>query len=324
MKGADTDTRPVDARAPNGSARIRRPSIARRRSGGRSPGGGVRRVPLILVLPGLVAYAIVVIYPNAAGALYAFTDWDGLSRNLSFVGLANFRLLFTEGQALTAITNTVLFAIAMMVVTNVLGLLLALALDTNIRSRNLLRTVFFAPAMIAPVILAFLWQYLYAPAGPFNRVLAPISAEVNWLGDPNLALWSIIIAVIWQYSGISMVIFLAGLQSVPKDLHEAAGLDGAGAVQRFWHVTRPMIAPATTIAVVFMLIVGLKIFDQVFAMTGGGPGYATETLSTIIYDEAFVLGNFAYATAISLVLSVVVALAAFLQLKVLSRFEVER
>ena len=131
--------------------------------------------------------------------------------------------------------------------------------------------------------------------------------QQNWLGDPAVALWAIGLTVVWQYAGYSMVIFLAALQGIPKELEEAAAIDGAGRWQRFRHIVLPLIAPAMTINLTLSTIGGLKLFDQVFAITGGGPGYATETLSTLIYKQAFVFGQFGYSTAVALVLALLVA-----------------
>ena len=294
---------------------------ARRKTEGRS-----RRVPWIFLAPALLAYVLVLIYPNLAGAAYAFTNWNGLNKQISFVGLENFHELLGDGEAIASLGHTLLLAVSLMILQNGIGLLLALGLNANIKSRNVLRTIFFVPAVLAPVIISYLWQFIYSPGGPLNNILGVLHLQTlqqDWLGDPSLALWSIIAVIVWQHSGLSMVIFLAGLQGVPQELYEAADLDGAGPFQRFWNVTRPMIAPATTIALVLTLVGGLKLFDQVFVMTGGGPGYATETLSVIMYKEAFVLNNYSYGTAIALILTLIVAAIAFLQLKLLGRFEVE-
>lgn len=283
-------------------------------------------MPFRYVIPGLAVYCLVVIYPSVAGAAYAFTDWSGLGGDIHFVGLDNFYRLFGDQEALSSIRNTLLLAFSLMVGQNVIGLLLALALNTHIKSRNFLRTLFFAPAVLPPVIVGFLWKYLYAPGGPIDTVLEGMHLgflQQNWLGDPSFALWSIVIATIWQHAGLSMVIFLAGLQGVPDELLEAGEIDGAGAFRRFWNITLPMLTPATTIALVLTLINGLKLFDQVFVITGGGPGDATQTLSVIMYKEAFVLNDFSYGTTIAVVLAMIVAFMAFLQLKALNRFGVE-
>jgi raffinose/stachyose/melibiose transport system permease protein len=213
------------------------------------------------------------------------------------------------------------------IVQNTIGLLLALGVHTLIRTRHVLRTVFFAPAVLSPVVLAFLWKYMFNPApdAGLNALLGFLGLDFlqqNWLGDPSVALWAIAITVIWQFTGYSMVIFLAALQSIPAELEEAAALDGAGRFQRFRHVIFPLIAPAVTINLTLSTIGGLKIFDQVFAITNGGPGYATETLSTLIYKQAFVFGQYGYSTAVALVLTLLVASLALLQLRYLQSREV--
>jgi len=287
---------------------------------------GRSQAPWIFLLPALFMYALVMIYPSLAGSWYAFTNWDGLTRTASFVGLENFRQLLQDSQAIASLKNTIVLAVTVTIVQNAIGLLLALGVNYNIKSRNVLRVIFFASVVLTPVIVAFLWQYIYAPDGALNRVLDLLHLgwlKQDWLGDPNVALWAVIAVVIWQYAGYSMVIFLAGLQGVPQELYEAAEIDGAGTLQRFWNVTRPMIAPATTVNLMLSIIGGLRLFDQVFALTGGGPGYATETLSTVLYKQAFIVGAYGYGTAIALVLALIVACIAMIQLKVLRSQEVE-
>jgi ABC-type sugar transport system permease subunit len=142
-----------------------------------------------------------------------------------------------------------------------------------------------------------------------------------WLGNPDLALWAVIAVIVWQFAGLSMVIFLAGLQSIPKEIYEAAAIDGTGPVRRFWYVVRPMLAPAITINLVLSMIGGLKLFDQVWVMTGGGPGRATETLSTLLYKEAFQFGAFGYSIALAIVLTAFVAVLASVQYWLLRRQE---
>jgi raffinose/stachyose/melibiose transport system permease protein len=219
-----------------------------------------------------------------------------------------------------------LLTVTTVIFQSVIGLLLALALNTNIKSRNYLRAVFFAPVVLTPLILAYVWQYIYSQGGVLNQILALIGLEElqqNWLGNSSVALWSIVGLLIWQYSGFSMVIFLSGLQGIPQELYEAAEVDGAGTLQRFWNITLPMLAPVTTIAVVLATIIHLRIFDQVLAMTYGGPGYATETLSTLLYKQAFVFGNYAQSMATALVLTMIVCAVALVQLKVLRSREEE-
>ena len=147
------------------------------------------------------------------------------------------------------------------------------------------------------------------------------SWQQDWLGDPQPALWSVVGVIVWQFGGYSMVIFLAGLQSVPTEIYEAAVMDGAGPVRRFWSVTRPLLAPAFTINLMLSIIGGIKLFDQVYALTNGGPGHATDTISTLIYKDAFTLGEFGYSIALAVVLTLIVAVASTGQYLVLSRNE---
>jgi raffinose/stachyose/melibiose transport system permease protein len=281
---------------------------------------------LWFAVPALAIYALIVIYPSLAGAVYAFTDWKGIGA-AHWIGLENFKSLFTDDQSFGALVNTLKLTIVVVIVQNSIGLLLALGVHTLIKSRNVLRTVFFAPAVLSPIVLAFLWKYMFNPApdAGLNALLGFLGLDFlqqNWLGDPSVALWAIAITVIWQFTGYSMVIFLAALQGIPQELEEAAALDGAGRFQRFRHVILPLLAPAVTINLTLSTIGGLKIFDQVFAITNGGPGYSTETLSTLIYKQAFVFGDFGYSTAVALVLTLLVAGLALFQLRYLQSREV--
>lgn len=278
-------------------------------------------------VPALAVYALVVLYPSLAGGVYAFTDWSGLTGASSFVGLENFRTLFSEDVARGALRNTFLLTVFIVVVQNLVGLLLALGVHSAIKTRGLLRVIFFAPVVVSPVVIAFLWKYLFSPAPDqgINALLGFFGLTFlrqDWLGDSGVALWSVGLTVVWQYAGFSMVIFLAALQTVPEELLDAARIDGAGAVARFRHVVLPLIAPAMTINLMLSTIGGLKLFDQIFAITNGGPGFSTETFSTLIYKQAFVSGRYGYATAIALVLAIIVTAVSLVQLRYLREREV--
>lgn len=280
----------------------------------------------LFIVPALFLYGLVTLYPSLAGAYYAFTGWDGLSRSAPFVGLANYRELMQSNEALSALRNTAIIAATTMLLQNFLGLLLALGVHAKLKTRYFLRVLFFAPVMLSPIIVAYLFQYIYSPSGFINHMLEVMNLENlqrAWLGDRNIAIWSVITVIVWQFVGYSMVIFLAGLQGVPQELYDAADIDGANGWQRFWKVTLPLIAPAITINLTLSAIGGLKIFDQVWAMTQGGPGYATESISVFLYKQAFAFGNYGYGMAIALALTLIVMVVSVVQLKFLRSREVE-
>jgi raffinose/stachyose/melibiose transport system permease protein len=276
--------------------------------------------------PALAVYALIVLYPSLAGAVYAFTDWSGIG-SAKWVGLENFKTLFSDQQSFGSLKNTLELTAFIVVVQNAIGLALALAVHARIKTRQFLRVMFFAPAVLSPVVIAFLWKYMLNPDpdSGLNALLGFLGLgflQQNWLGDPGVALWAVGLTVVWQFAGYSMVIFLAALQGIPRELEEAAALDGAGRWQRFRHIVFPLLAPAMTINLTLSTIGGLKLFDQVFAITGGGPGYATETLSTLIYKQAFVFGLYGYSTAVALVLTLLVSALALLQVRYLRSREV--
>jgi raffinose/stachyose/melibiose transport system permease protein len=256
------------------------------------------------------------------GVGLSFTDWDGLSQERNFNGLDNLVRFFHDPMALEAFGNTLVLTVSVVVFQNVLGLLMAVGLNTNIKSRNILRTLLFAPAIMTPVVIAFVWQYIYSTNGALNTALGALGLEnwqQSWLGDQHLVLGSVIVVIVWQFAGYSMVIYLAGLQGVPEELLEAASIDGANSVQRFFWVTLPQLGPATTVSVVLSTMNALKLFDQVYAMTGGGPGTASQVVSGFQYKTAFSLARFGYGNMVALLLTVIVATVSFAQMRLLNR-----
>lgn len=282
---------------------------ARRQRGRRSPLTVGRRTLWFLV-PALAFYLFVLVIPTIRGGRYAFTNWDGLNPTFEFVGLANFVEVLTTNNSRRAIFVTLIIAVTYMVAVNLLGLLLALGVDSKIKSRNFLRVLLFAPAVMTPVVTAHLWKYILAPSGPLNAVLERAGLEnlqQSWLGSASWALFSIVLVMVWQFAGYHMVIFIAGLQAIPSELMEAAEVDGAGPASTFWHVKLPLLAPAVTINLVLSMIGALKIFDHIWVITGGGPGGATHNLSTLLYRDAFQYGKFGTSIAMALILTLLVA-----------------
>lgn len=283
---------------------------------------GSRWLPLF-ILPALLPYLFVVVVPGAQGVFFSFTDWDGLTADWDLVGFDNFARIFGDAISVRAIGNTFLYAVITTVFENLFGLLIALALHSRIRSRNVLRVLFFMPVVLLSVVIAYLWQYLFqVNDGAVTSLLQAVTfseLNPNWLGDPALVVYSICVIVIWQFTGYTMVIYLAGLQGVPQEQLEAAALDGAGAFARFWHVVRPLLAPAFTVNIMLSLIRGLMIFDQIWVTTGGGPADSSHSLSTLVYRTAFQFGELGRGAAIAVVLTVGVAVLGFIQYRGLLR-----
>lgn len=298
-------------------ARKRKPSTM-------SAGGRNLNKLWIFLVPAAILYLFVVVWPSIQGAGFAFTDWDGLSQVKNFIGLDNFIRIWNDPDSMDAVWHTLLIAVAITIIQNGIGLLLALGVNTQIKSRNFLRVILFAPAVITPVAVGFLWQNLLAPDGAVNELLDFLGLSAwkqDWLGNGDVAIWCIVGVIVWQFAGYSMVIFLAGLQGVPDDVIEATHIDGAGPFARFWYIVRPYLAPAITINLMLSIIGGLKLFDQVWVMTQGGPGGDTETISTLIYKSAFQFNDFAYGIALAVVLTIFVSVISGVQYRILGKQE---
>lgn len=296
-----------------------------RRAGARSTkrARGRRGIPWWFVTPGLALYLFVVIWPTVEGARYAFTDWNGLSSDFSFVGFGNFTRVLRDDDAGAAIRNTLVLAVVVTVLQTAVGLLLAVGLNNpRLRSRNLLRTVFFLPVVFTPLVAGYVWSYLLAPQGAINSLLETIGLgrlAHDWLGDPATALMAICVTIVWQFAGYSMVIFLAGLQAIPQELMEAAMIDRAGPVRRFIFVTMPLVNGSMVIVLLLTMIGSLNQFAQVYVMTKGGPLHATETISTLILKRGFQAGDYPYGTALAVVMALVVGAFAVLQYRLTVR-----
>lgn len=279
--------------------------------------------PLAWLVPGLLLLLGTHYIAVVAGAWYAFTDWNGLS-NPNVVGLRNFEQIFRDPAARLAFGNTIVLAVTFVIGANLIGLMLALGLHRAVKSRNLLRSAFFAPVALSPLAVSYIWQFIFSFEGPLNVALGAFGLGAwrrPWVADPAAALWTVLVVLIWQFSGLMMVFYLAGLHSISEEVDEAAAVDGAGSFARVWHITLPLLAPAITVALTFSAVLGLRVFDQVVALTNGGPAGVTETLATQVYKQTWTLGRFGYGAAFALVLSAFVGLVAIAQLAVLRRRE---
>lgn len=280
---------------------------------------GGARAPLYWILPAAVLVLAVHYVAVIAGSWYAFTDWNGLT-SPNFVGVANFAEVFEDRAARVAFVNTILLAVTFVISVNLIGLALALGLHRSVRSRNILRSAFFAPVAMSPLAVSYIWQFIFSYNGPLDLVLGWLhlrSLERAWIAEPATALWMILVVMVWQFSGLMMMFYLAGLQAVPEELDEAAAVDGARAFARFRSLTVPLLAPSFTVALTFSAVIGLRVFDQVIGLTNGGPDGATETLATQVYLQTWTLGRFGYGAAFALLLALFIGVVALGQLAVL-------
>ena len=277
----------------------------------------------ILVLPGFIIFTIGLILPLILAIRYSFTTWDGMSPEKPFVGFQNYIDLWKDSDFRNAWWFTIRFTIWNTIIQNIGALLLAVILDAGIRAKKIYRAVFFIPCLISALVVGFVWMKMFSNVLPaLNDILG---TEFNFLlfGQKETVLAGLLIANNWQWIGYWMLIYLAGLQSVPADLYEAAKVDGAGAIKRFFKITIPILAPAITICVVGITTGSLKVYDLLVSSTRGGPGRASTSVIYQTYTTAINGRQYGYGSAMSVTLVVVLLLVALIQVKGLKKKEVQ-
>jgi ABC-type sugar transport systems, permease components len=267
------------------------------------------------------------ILPNIAGLFLGFTDWSSFyPLKPTFNGISNFIDIFNSSIFYTSIKNTLYFAIITTVVKIFFGFILAILLNGAVKFKNLYRTIIFSPVVVNPLVVALIFSALYNPTdGPINGFLRSMGLgmlQKDWLTDVNIAMNSICIMEVWMGIGVTVVIFLAGLQTVPKEYYESSTIDGASNLQQFIHITIPLTFHAITINTVLCLLKGIGVFAQVYGLTNGGPADATQVYGTFIF-KSFAQGLFGYSAAAGILLSVVVSIVSFLLLGFFRKMEVE-
>lgn len=278
-----------------------------------------------MYLPAVLIMSAFIFYPFIQGIHISFTNWDGYSQQYKMVGLEQYRRLLSDPVVLRTIGNTFIYGCGSTLLQNVLGLAYALFLDQKIRGKGLVRTIVYLPIIISPLIMGYICYFLFQyDGGAANDILHVLGrAPLDWLSNGSAAVWIITLVNTYQYMGISMVIYLAGLQAIPKEYLEAAALDGASGWSRFRQVTVPLLMPAITISVVYNVIGGLKLFDVIIAMTNGGPGNASQSLSTMMYNLYFAREDAGYAAALGNVMFLIITVVGLGLLHYLRRREVQ-
>ena len=279
------------------------------------------------ILPSFLLYSIFLVYPTIASFYLSLTSWNGLSPDIHFIGFENFKEIFHSDRVHNALKNTIILTVVLVILENIVALGLALIVDQVKIFRNFLRVTFYLPVLLSGIVMGFIWKIIYNyNFGALSQILDKIGLselKLDWLGDNHLSLYAIIFATVWKQSGYYMIIYLAALQGVPQELNEAARIDGANRWQQFRNVTFPLLSGAVTVSVILSTISSLKIFDQIAIMTDGGPGFATETLTYIVYKVAFAEGRQGFGTALAIVLFALILIVSIIQIKVLRKREVQ-
>ena len=268
------------------------------------------------VFPMLVLYILFFIFPLFQTIGYSFTDYNGINPRKEFTGLTNYVDVFQDKWFYNSMLFTGKSVILMILLANVLGFLLALALNTKIKSRNILRAIVFCPFVFNNVTVGFIWQFLL---GRFMTDLYPLTGwkvfNIGWLSDSSLVLYSVVFVKLWQSIGYFMVIYLAGLQLLPQDPLEAAVLDGCTGIKMIRYITIPLMKPTAFVCIFLAITESLNMFPLIMSSTNGGPGHASENISLYIYNEAFKSHRMGYASALAVILTIIMTIIAGLQMK---------
>lgn len=280
---------------------------------------------VFFVIPALLLVAMVFYVPFIMSGFYSLTEWNGISKEPTFVGLKNFITIFTTDQTfIKSMVFTAKYMVLFVVLVNVLGLALAVVLVKKLKTANILRAVFFLPYIMSMIIVGFIWKFIFLQGfTTLEKITGWGVFQLSWLGDEKLAFISIIFVSVWQALGFYVVLYIAGLQAIPEDVMEAAVMDGATGRTKFFKVTLPLLGTTITTCIFMALTNAIKVFDIILSLTAGGPGGSTYSATLDVYREAFQNNNFGLGSAKALILFVTILLFTTVVLKGLQSREVE-
>jgi multiple sugar transport system permease protein len=264
-------------------------------------------VGYLFILPNFIGFLIFTIIPIFFAISVSFTRWDSMHAP-RFIGLRNFSIMIHDSSFLITLANTLTFTFGSLPFTIVLALAFAVILNQGLKGKSVFRAIFFFPYIASVVACAITWQLLFHPgAGPVNSILIAMGIKTppRWLSSTNTAMISVIMVYVWQVAGYYMVMFLAGLQTIPDSLYESADIDGANNFRKLFNITIPMLSPTFFLVIIIFIINSFKVFTLIYVMTDGGPGRATSVLVFYVYQQAFERSRFGYASAMSLILFVI-------------------
>ena len=278
---------------------------------------------VFLIVP-LILQAIFFYFPMIQGAFYSFTNWTGLTYNFYFVGVNNYKILLTDTKFFKALGFTLILTSALIVGEIVIGIWVARALNTKIKGQTFFRAWFFFPAVLSGLTVALIFKQVFNYGLPaIGNALHIEWLQTSLLGTNTGAVIATIFVLLWQGVAMPIIIFLAGLQSIPDEIKEAAEMDGANNRQIFWNIELPYMLPSISMVFILALKSGLTAFDQIFAMTAGGPNNSTTSLGLLVYNYAFNNNSFGYANAIAIVLFILIAIVSFIQIKISNKYAVD-
>jgi raffinose/stachyose/melibiose transport system permease protein len=281
----------------------------------------------ILVLPALIVFTVFVTIPMIQNIGYSFTEWDGILSVPKFIGLDNYKKLFTEHAFYKALTVTLEFTVVTIIFQQAVAIFLAVMINKDSNINGLFRSVFFIPSLLTTVAVGLIFTYIFnVNFGVINLLCGKLGlkslAAVDWLGDPRLVVLMCSFTAIWQFAGYNMVIYLGQLKNISTEYYESADIDGATPFRKFTNITFPLLAPALTVNTLVTLIGGLKQFDIPYILTKGGPGDASQTIAMLLYRDAFYGSNAGYVAAESFILLVIILVISLTQAKYFSEREV--
>ena len=277
----------------------------------------------LFTVPATVLYCIFFIYPIAIGIMYSFTDWNGLAKDFKFIGLSNYIEAFTNKRFQNAVLFNIKFTILAVILVVGISLILALIFNSDIRLKSFFRGIFFFPAVLGMLVVGLIFNEIFYRVVPVIGKALNISwLSTNILASKSTAVYGVLIVHVWLAVAMATVMLLAGLQSTPMELYEAAELDGANKWQRFRYITMPFLLPVLSVVLILQIKNGLTVYDIIVALTNGGPGGATESLSILIYNHGFKEVKFSYAIAEAIILTIVICAISFVQTSISNKKKV--
>lgn len=280
---------------------------------------------ILLAAPGYLIYTVFMIIPLGLCLFYSFTNWDGISKNYKMIGFKNFVRLFQDASFYNALKVTLIITVITVLIYNVLGVFLAVVLNRKNHACAFAKSAIFVPTVLSSVVVAFIWSYIMQKdGGIINTILGVFGIPpVDFYDTPMHTIAMISVIISWNGLGLFMVIYVATLNTIPQELMEAAEVDGANGVQRFFRITLPLMMPGITINSVLSMAGGLKQYDHVKVITGGGPGGATQTITLLSVEKAFGYNRRGYSSAIILVLFIMIVIVSVIQISITKKREVE-